>query len=70
MDQQYQVVEDKYQQDWTNFVGKVNVAVADYQAGVDRVTRIYETILANAQDDAQLYWDMHYDMPEGMEHDH
>ena len=70
MDLYYQEVEDKYQQDWANYVAKVNAAAIEYQAGVDRVNHIYETILENAKEDAELYWDMHFDMPEGMEHDH
>ena len=68
MNTRYDEVAAKYEQDWNSFVGKVNTAVTEYEAGVERVEGIYQTILRNAQDDAELYWDMHYDMPEGMEH--
>ena len=70
MNTRYDEVAAKYEQDWNSFVGKVNVAVQEYEAGVERVEGIYQSILRNAQDDAELYWDMHYDMPEGMEHNH
>ena len=70
MNTRYDEVAAKYEQDWNSFVGKVNTAVQEYEAGVERVEGIYQTILRNAQDDAELYWDMHYDMPEGMEHNH
>ena len=32
------------------------------------VEQLYESILTNAYSDAELYWQMHFDMPEGMEH--
>ena len=67
-DAKYAEVEDKYQRDFTTFVGRVNDAVAAYEAGVARVEAIYENILANAYSDAELYWAMHFDQPEGMEH--
>ena len=68
MNTRYDEVAAKYEQDWNSFVGKVNTAVTEYEAGVARVEGIYQSILENAQTDAELYWDMHYDMPEGMEH--
>ena len=70
MNTRYDEVAAKYEQDWNSFVGKVNTAVTEYEAGVERVEGIYQSILENAQTDAELYWDMHYDMPEGMEHNH
>ena len=67
-DAKYAEVAEKYERDFTTFVGRVNDAVEAYEAGVARVEDLYEGILENAYADAELYWNMHYDMPEGMEH--
>lgn len=64
----YAEVAAKYETDWNNFTAKVNTAVSDYEAGVARVEELYDSILANAYSDAELYWSMHYDMPDNMVH--
>lgn len=63
----YAEIAAKYQSDFNTFSDAVNQAVADYEEGVERVNGIYESILENAYTDAELYWEMHWAMPEGME---
>jgi hypothetical protein len=59
----YEEVAQKYADDFFTFVDDINTAIEEYQSGEARVQGIYEQIVRNAADDAELYWQMHFDSP-------